>query len=82
METTSNSFFSTTAGSVNPANKNLTWGDLALTNAERIMRLAGPFVKNQTKENLIHLHEDQIVGEWRDSTYGMFLFPIKRLKPR
>ncbi|KAJ5408561.1 hypothetical protein N7509_002444 [Penicillium cosmopolitanum] len=64
-------FFNTTAGSVNPANKNLTWGDLALTNAERIMRLAGPFVKNQTKENLIHLHEDQIVGEWRDSTYGL-----------
>lgn len=34
------------------------------------MRLAGPFHHNQTKDNLIHLKEGQIVGEWRDSTYG------------
>ncbi|KAK5796479.1 hypothetical protein VI817_005764 [Penicillium citrinum] len=64
-------FLNTTAGAVNPANKNLTWGELALTNAERIMRLAGPFVHNQTKENLIRLQEGQVVGEWRDSTYGL-----------
>lgn len=25
---------------------------------------------NQTKENLIHLNKGEIVGEWRDSTYG------------
>ena len=36
------------------------------------MTLAGPFAGtgNQTKDNLIHLKEGQIVGEWRDSTYG------------
>ncbi|KAL4890382.1 hypothetical protein BDV59DRAFT_204345 [Aspergillus ambiguus] len=64
-------FFDTAAGTVNPANENLTWGDLALINAERIMRLAGPFAHNQTKENLIHLQEGQVVGQWRDSTYGL-----------
>ncbi|KAJ5625660.1 hypothetical protein N7510_001969 [Penicillium lagena] len=64
-------FFNTQAGSVNAANRNLTWGDLALINAERIMRLTGPFAKKQTKDNLIHLKEGQIVGQWRDSTYGI-----------
>lgn len=36
------------------------------------MKAAGRFAAegNQTKENLIHLNEDEIVGEWRDSTYG------------
>lgn len=56
----------------NPDNANLTYGQLALRNAERIMALAEPFAGsgNQTKDNLIHLKEGQIVGEWRDSTYG------------
>lgn len=41
-------------------------------NAERIMNLAAPFAgdKNQTKDNLVHLKDGQIVGEWRDSAYG------------
>ncbi|KAJ5279093.1 hypothetical protein N7478_004465 [Penicillium angulare] len=64
-------FFNTTAGSINPANQNLTWGQLALINAERIMHLAEPFTKNQTRENLIHLKEGQVVGQWRDSEYGI-----------
>lgn len=34
------------------------------------MRLARPFAHNQTKENLIRLHDGEVVGEWRDSTYG------------
>ena len=36
------------------------------------MTAAGRFAAegNQTKENLIHLMEGEIVGEWRDSTYG------------
>ena len=36
------------------------------------MKAAGRFAAegNQTKENLIHLNEGEIVGEWRDSTYG------------
>ncbi|KAJ5106667.1 hypothetical protein N7456_003342 [Penicillium angulare] len=64
-------FFNTSAGSINPANQNLTWGQLALANAERIIRLAEPFTKNQTRENLIHLKEGQVVGQWRDSEYGI-----------
>lgn len=59
------------AGSVNPANTNLTWGDLALISSERVMRLARPFFHNQTRENLIRLNKGEVVGEWRDSTYGM-----------
>ena len=64
---------STAAGSVNPANKNLTWADLALLNAEKIMAIASRFAGNgnQTIENLAHLKSDQIVGQWRDSTYGI-----------
>ncbi len=59
----------------NPANANLTYDQLALKNAERIMGLAAPFAAsgNQTEENLIHLKEGEIVGEWRDSTYGVYL---------
>lgn len=65
-------FSSIPAGDINPANSNLTYGQLALINAERVMRLAAPFAAkgNQTKENLIHLEEGQVVGQWRDSTYG------------
>jgi hypothetical protein len=60
------------AGSVDPANRNLTYGDLARLNAERIMTLTAPFAApgNQTQENLIHLKDGTIVGQWRDSTYG------------
>ena len=64
------SFFNTSAGSIDAQNQNLTWGQLSLINAERIIRLARPFAENQTKENLVRLKDDQIVGEWRDSTYG------------
>lgn len=55
-----------------PANKGLTYADLALINAEKIMSIAARFAApgNQTIENLDHLKEGQIVGEWRDSTYG------------
>jgi hypothetical protein len=64
---------------INEANRNLTWGQLADINAERIMRLAAPFARDQRKENLIHLKEGQIVGEWRDSEYGTYqsLIPAK-----
>ncbi|KAJ5678991.1 hypothetical protein N7462_007235 [Penicillium macrosclerotiorum] len=64
-------FLNTSAGSINAANQNLTWGNLSLINAERIMRLARPFAEEQIKENLIHLKEGQVVGEWRDSEYGI-----------
>lgn len=45
-----------------------------MLNAERIMNLAHPFAKEQKKENLIHLKEGQVVGQWRDSTYGQTLY--------
>ena len=63
----------TEAGTINPTNKNLTWGQLALINAEKIMAVADRFAAegNQNMENLAHLKEDQIVGQWRDSTYGI-----------
>lgn len=35
------------------------------------MTITAPFVHRQTEENLIHLKEGQIVGDWRDSTYGI-----------
>ncbi|KAJ6092368.1 hypothetical protein N7467_004337 [Penicillium canescens] len=63
-------FFNQSSG-INEANRNLTWGQLADINAERIMRLAAPFARDQKKENLIHLNEGQVVGEWRDSEYGI-----------
>ena len=51
----------------------MTYGDLALRNAEHVMRTSAAFAApgGQTKANLIHLEQDQIVGEWRDSTYGI-----------
>jgi hypothetical protein len=60
------------AGNINPANNNLTYGQLAQINANKIMGLAGPFAgkHNQTRQNLVHLKDGQIVGQWRDSTYG------------
>ena len=69
-------FRSTPAGSSDPANKNLTYSQLALLNAEKIMGIASRFAAdgNQTIENLAHLKADQIVGEWRDSTYGKHTF--------
>jgi hypothetical protein len=56
-----------------PAESNLTYADMVLRAAERLMSLAGPFASpgNQTEDNLMHLKEDQIVGQWRDSTYGI-----------
>lgn len=74
------SFFNTSAGSIDAQNQNLTWGQLSLINAERIMRLARPFAEKQTKENLVHLKEGQIVGEWRDSTYGRNRTPVPKVK--
>jgi hypothetical protein len=61
------------AGETNAANKNLSFGDLARLNAERIMRFAAPFAApgGQTQENLIHFKDGIVVGQWRDSEYGI-----------
>jgi hypothetical protein len=59
--------------SVFPANSNLTYKQLAQINANKLVTLAAPFAApgNQTIDNLMHLKDNQIVGEWRDSTYGI-----------
>ncbi|KAF4556484.1 Endo-1,3(4)-beta-glucanase-like protein 1 [Elsinoe fawcettii] len=64
-------FLSTNAGSVNPNNQGLTWGELAELNAQLIMNLSAPFAESPTRENLLRLKEDEVVGEWRDSTVGL-----------
>jgi hypothetical protein len=58
---------------VNPANAGLTYHQLALINAEKIMNTSAPFAApgGQTKANLIHLKDGQVVGEWRDSEFGI-----------
>jgi hypothetical protein len=68
----SQAFFNTQA-TVAPGNEGLTYAELALINAEKIMNTSAPFAADggQIKDNLIHLKEGQIVGEWRDSTYGI-----------
>lgn len=60
------------AGRVDVENNRVSYQELFLTSTEKTMKAAGRFAAkgNQTKENLIHLNEDEIVGEWRDSTYG------------
>jgi hypothetical protein len=65
-------FFSTQA-TIDPANAGLTYADLALISAEKIMNSTAPFAQpgGQIKTNLIHLKEGEIVGQWRDSTYGL-----------
>ncbi|EGR49726.1 uncharacterized protein TRIREDRAFT_59665 [Trichoderma reesei QM6a] len=62
---------STRAGTIDVSNANLTWGDLSYTTASKILNLTAAFEHNQTVENLIALKPDQIVGQWRDSTYGL-----------
>ncbi|KKY21008.1 putative glycogen debranching enzyme [Phaeomoniella chlamydospora] len=64
-------FFSNEAEPFGAVECTLTYGNLSLISAKRIMSLARPFATNPTKKNLIHLKADQIVGEWRDSTYGI-----------
>jgi len=68
----SQAFFSTKA-SVDPQNEGLTYTDLALITAKKIMNTSAPFAAKggQVKDNLIHLKEGQVVGQWRDSTYGI-----------
>ena len=35
------------------------------------MNITAAFAQNQSTANLIHLKSSEIVGEWRDSTYGL-----------
>ncbi|KAK5081051.1 hypothetical protein LTR70_009230 [Exophiala xenobiotica] len=64
---------STPAGTVDPNNKDLTWGDLFIILARKIMNNTAPFAApgGQTRTNLIHLKEGHETGVWRDSVYGI-----------
>lgn len=59
------------AGSVDVTNRNLTWRDLGYIGAQKIMNITEAFERNQSVANLIHLKEGELVGQWRDSTYGL-----------
>jgi hypothetical protein len=61
----------TKAGAVDTTNRNLTWGQLAYTNALKIMKITAAFEGNQSVANLLHLKDGELVGQWRDSTYGI-----------
>lgn len=51
------------AGSVNTANENLTYADLAHLNAQKIINTTAPFVSDQAVQNLIHLKDGEGVGQ-------------------
>jgi hypothetical protein len=65
-------FFATEA-TTDFGNAGMSYGELILINAEAIMANTAPFAQSggQTPDNLIHLKDGQVVGEWRDSTYGI-----------
>ncbi|KAF2264953.1 hypothetical protein CC78DRAFT_600926 [Lojkania enalia] len=54
-------------------NAGMKYAALAKRTAEKIMKTSTPFTLEggQIKENLVHLKEGEVVGEWRDSTYGL-----------
>jgi hypothetical protein len=54
-------------------NLGLKYADLALVTAEKIMGASAAFAQpgGQTKENLIRLKEGEVVGNWRDSEFGI-----------
>ncbi|KAM6504711.1 hypothetical protein FSOLCH5_015211 [Fusarium solani] len=59
------------AGEINVQNQGLSWGHLSYIAAQKIMNITEAFEKKQSIENLIHLKENELVGQWRDSTYGL-----------
>ncbi|KAF3349834.1 hypothetical protein VD0002_g3255 [Verticillium dahliae] len=65
--------FMSTEATIDPDNAGHTYHDLALVNAEKIMNATAAFAGpgGQIRDNLIHLKEGEITGEWRDSTYGL-----------
>lgn len=65
--------FLSTDATIDPDNAGLTYEDLARISAEKIMNTTSAFAQpgGQVQENLISLKEGEIVGEWRDSTYGL-----------
>lgn len=68
----SDAFFNTTATFL-VENDGLNYETLAEITLSKIMNATAAFAAEggQIKENLIHLREDQPVGEWRDSNNGL-----------
>jgi hypothetical protein len=68
----SDEFFDTTASFL-AENDGLTYEALAEVTVSKIMNATAAFAAEggQTRENLIHLREDELVGEWRDSNDGL-----------
>lgn len=62
---------STKAGEVDVENRNLTWGNLSYINAQKIMNITESFEREQAVKNLIQLKNGELVGQWRDSSYGL-----------
>ncbi|KAM0544404.1 hypothetical protein ACHAO7_008807 [Fusarium culmorum] len=62
---------STKAGEVEVENRNLTWGNLSYINAQKIMNITEAFEREQAVKNLIQLKKGELVGQWRDSSYGL-----------
>lgn len=62
---------STKAGEVDVQNRNLTWGNLSYINAQKIMNMTRAFEDEQAVKNLIQLKKGEMVGQWRDSSYGL-----------
>ncbi|KAI1210190.1 carbohydrate-binding module family 52 protein [Annulohypoxylon truncatum] len=63
--------FFTRSASVLPENRGLSYGNLVLATAEKVMRLTADFEQSPVRENLIHLNRGQTVGQWRDSGDGL-----------
>ncbi|KAF2857904.1 hypothetical protein K470DRAFT_260328, partial [Piedraia hortae CBS 480.64] len=65
--------FFATKSTLDFGNAGLTYAELARINAEKIVKLTGPFAQadGQVESNLIHLKDGIPVGNWRDSTYGL-----------
>lgn len=65
--------FLATKSTLDFGNEGLTYRELAQINAEGVMNRTAAFAQSggQIKENLIHLNEGEVVGQWRDSTYGI-----------
>ncbi|KAH6633559.1 hypothetical protein C7974DRAFT_433531 [Boeremia exigua] len=68
----SSAFFNTTATFL-VENDGLTYETLAEITIQKILNATAAFAApgGQIKENLIHIREDEVVGEWRDSSNGL-----------
>ncbi|KAI0475352.1 carbohydrate-binding module family 52 protein [Xylariaceae sp. FL0804] len=63
--------FLATNATVIGSNQALTYENLTLVAAEKIMSITEMFENAPMRENLIHLKQDQMVGQWRDTDAGL-----------